>query len=873
MSSFLLPFRLAVASGAVLLVTAGITSAADVQQYILLKGNLFLQTSTGAPVPNGGLPFVLQCQADASSPNVLTNMSFTPPGGVAQNVSPDGDRGYSFKQAFASLSALNAGFPNGTYSLTMKSVNDGIRTVSLALNGDIYPSTPHISNFTSAQDVDPNADFTLTWDALNGTVNDYVEFSLRDGGGQDVFRSADFGQPAALNGTSTSVTIPARRLRPGQTYQAELLIAQGLQSPDTTSYPGATGIASYFKRLNFNLVTRGTQTGPAVGQFTLVFSFYAGTFSETNGTISFPQPLGYYFALYNVDNDVNYPASVVFTGPGGSGLTNATSQVNGSSFGTSAFYSSPQVNFSSNNLPQGAFYSPTQPPGGVYTVNYKGTNQQFNLLDPLSANQQVLLVPTVVLTSTNTIQSIRWTYKSSAGATLPPQPFMDRIQIRINGTTGGRVYDGGLDYNNLILAGTTNHTVTANVAWTNVSSIQMVFIDTVGNQYVSYWDQAPQPLQVTTASLPNATQGTPYSFLLSSQGGRQPVSWAIDSGFLPSGLFLNFGTGELLGTPGENGAFPVTFRATDQQNSVTNRTLTLTVNPGTFPAPGFTNAALNGSRQLIGQLLTVGGQTYTIEASTNLVNWFVRDTLFATNSVMPVLDPDAVARFPRLFYRLRIGRVFSATLNFHFYANAGNFGAGLTPTTAFPVALNSYTANLDVENTRSNAPAANVLFTGPGGSGLSAAAAVAQNSFIGPDEARYQSPGVSNPVNPPTGTWTVSYHGTNLTFTPPAAQATSRLVIPFPTVTVTSGNLTAVSWVYKDAATGSTLGQPPGYLTDLQVQVDVQGQGRVYDSPNVSSGTTSVSGINGVVWSNVVNLYLVYNDTLGNHYVVSYQKP
>ena len=160
------------ASGAVLLVTAGITSAADVQQYILLKGNLFLQTSTGAPVANGGLPFVLQCQADASSPNVLTNMSFTPPGGVAQNVSPDGDRGYSFKQAFASLSALNAGFPNGTYSLTLKSVNDGIRTVSLALNGDIYPSTPHISNFTSAQDVDPNADFTLTWDALNGTVND-----------------------------------------------------------------------------------------------------------------------------------------------------------------------------------------------------------------------------------------------------------------------------------------------------------------------------------------------------------------------------------------------------------------------------------------------------------------------------------------------------------------------------------------------------------------------------------------------------------------------------------------------------------------------------------------------------------------------------
>ena len=42
-------------------------------------------------------------------------------------------------------------------------------------------------------------------------------------------------------------------------------------------------------------------------------------------------------------------------------------------------------------------------------------------------------------------------------------------------------------------------------------------------------------------------QGTPYSFLLGSQGGNQPVTWSLLSGFLPSGLNLNAGTGEILG--------------------------------------------------------------------------------------------------------------------------------------------------------------------------------------------------------------------------------------------------------------------------------------------------------------------------------------
>jgi len=852
---------------------AGTARAADVREFDLLKGQAFFQTSTGVPVPSGPSNFVMQCFGDAQTMGALTNMTFTKPNAEVVSLSADGDSSFGFEQSFASLVDLNAAFPSGTYTVTMKTVNDGTRAVSLSLTNDMYPDTPHVSNFTAAQAVDPSQGFTLTWDAwAGGTVNDIVQVRIVDSGMQDAVSSPEMGQPGALNGLSTAFLIPARKLRPGQTYGVELLFGRASEF-NQSSYAGATGLAAYFKKTQFQLVTTGTQTGPTAGNFSLVFNFNGGSFDGTNGSPGFPQYLGYYYALYNIDNDSNYPASVVFTGPGGSGLTNTTSQVNGSTFGSSAFYSSPQVNFSPDNLPPGAIFSPTPPAGGIYTVGYKTSNYMFNLLDPLAADQQILVVPTVVLSATNTIQEIRWTYKNTNGTTVAPQSFMENIQIRVNGTSGGRLYDGGNDDNSRILPSVTNHTPTAVVAWTNVSSIQMLFEDTVGNQYVSYWNRAAQPVEITTTSLPNATQGTPYSFLLGSQGGTQPVTWSLISGYLPSGLFLNAGTGEILGTPGENGGFLLTFQATDTANAVTNRALNLTVLAGTFPAPVLTNAALLGGGQLKVVLGAVSNQTYTLESSTNLVNWTPRVTLLATNNQIDLVDPDALAMFPRLFYRMRIGRTFGTAFNFHFYAQGGNFGAGTTPTPSFPVALNGYTANFETENSRSNPPPASVLFTGPGGSGLSNGPADAQNSSLENGRARFQSAFISNPTVPPGGAWTVNYHGSNITFTVPAPQAASRLVIPVPTATLSGGNLTSVSWVYKDTATGATLGQPPGYMTDVQVQVDVQGQGRIYNSANVPPSTTSVSGINGVVWNDVVNLFMVYDDTLGNHYVVSFNKP
>jgi large repetitive protein len=70
---------------------------------------------------------------------------------------------------------------------------------------------------------------------------------------------------------------------------------------------------------------------------------------------------------------------------------------------------------------------------------------------------------------------------------------------------------------------------------------------------------APQaPLQITTASLANATAGTPYSATLSASGGGT-LSWSVSGGSLPAGLALG-SNGVVSGTPSTAGSYTFTVR-------------------------------------------------------------------------------------------------------------------------------------------------------------------------------------------------------------------------------------------------------------------------------------------------------------------------
>ncbi len=71
------------------------------------------------------------------------------------------------------------------------------------------------------------------------------------------------------------------------------------------------------------------------------------------------------------------------------------------------------------------------------------------------------------------------------------------------------------------------------------------------------------PLDITTDTLPHGIVGERYNFRVRSEGGVNPLSWAILSGVLPDSLDFDTSLGLISGTPYEEGSFDLTLELRD----------------------------------------------------------------------------------------------------------------------------------------------------------------------------------------------------------------------------------------------------------------------------------------------------------------------
>jgi Putative Ig domain len=135
----------------------------------------------------------------------------------------------------------------------------------------------------------------------------------------------------------------------------------------------------------------------------------------------------------------------------------------------------------------------------------------------------------------------------------------------------------------------------------------------------------PQPLQISTTTLPQGFTATPYNGTLQAIGGVPPYSWKIIQGQLPAGLTLNGSTGVISGTPILVSPTPITFEVQVTDAEVTppapvTANLAITISAGStnsnillsgqysFLFKGFDS---NGTVAIVGTITADGGGNIT----------------------------------------------------------------------------------------------------------------------------------------------------------------------------------------------------------------------------------------------------------------------
>jgi hypothetical protein len=183
----------------------------------ITKGIQYEQSGTATPTLDPEEPYQFYANLDpGTTGSLLLTSTLTPPSGSTGKVNFQlGSNGLQFQQDFATQSALDTAFENGTYQVEVQTSAPSTITGQLTFGPETFPPIPQISNTNWANDalqIDPTQDFTLTFNSYNNSS---------DGGIFLDINNTDFSPGTPANG-ATSIVIPAGTLQANQLYQAQL---------------------------------------------------------------------------------------------------------------------------------------------------------------------------------------------------------------------------------------------------------------------------------------------------------------------------------------------------------------------------------------------------------------------------------------------------------------------------------------------------------------------------------------------------------------------------------------------------------------------------------------------------------------------------
>jgi hypothetical protein len=276
--------------------------------FLLAKYALYKQTNSAPPAL---LAYEIAQQANLASNRTAIAATLTtpatPPGTnrlYEDLLQPERYQTNVFTPSFTNF-ATN--YPAGNYVFNITNSGSN-QQITVAMPNYSLPNVPQISNYTNAQAVNPSLPFTLNWNTFtNGGSADRIVVQINEpgvngNGGLLLFQTSLYGPPAGLDGTATSVTIPAGVLPANSTNDALVVFAHvATTNSATTQSTVIVGSEVYF-----NIVTTAASIAPVL---TIIRS-------GTNALVEWPtNATGYNLAFSsNLTSSVwstNLPAPVV----------------------------------------------------------------------------------------------------------------------------------------------------------------------------------------------------------------------------------------------------------------------------------------------------------------------------------------------------------------------------------------------------------------------------------------------------------------------------------------------------------------------------------------------------------------------------------
>jgi len=235
---------------------------AQVNSFGLAKTGYYSQDSDSTPVLDAFDNHYFDVWVEDNGQSEIDGATVSRPTGGAIDLLPF----LSFFQGFNSQAAMDATFGSGPYTFNVTTVDLDFFFAQLNLPGNNYPTIPQLLNFGSLQSINTNVDLTLRWLPFQGgTAGDFISVAIY--GQMDIiYESPYYGEPGALDGTATSVVIPAGSW--GSDTEFDCYLAFNRIAVDTSS--GAQGLTIFARETYAGMQAAGgavtvSITGYSVG--------------------------------------------------------------------------------------------------------------------------------------------------------------------------------------------------------------------------------------------------------------------------------------------------------------------------------------------------------------------------------------------------------------------------------------------------------------------------------------------------------------------------------------------------------------------------------------------------------------------------------